>query len=349
MPRTPTTMLERPADKDAMVANEANGRSFGGALVSRILYQREFGVMTALAVLCLYGTFGTDGFATRANLLNVGQQSSLIGIMAVGMTFVIICGEIDLSVGSIYVFASMVTGMLLQHDVPWVLAVVIGVASGAGCGAVNGVLTVVLKVPSFIVTLGTLSIFRGVSLLMTNAAPISLDRDIPNIDTFSYLGTGRPFGVPMQLIVMIAIVIVGAFLLRSTRFGYHVYAVGGSREAARLCGIPVGRIRILSFVIVGALSGFAGIVGLSFLLYAQGTTGTGLELVVITAVIIGSAALFGGSGRMLGTLVGVLLIATLQNVLILAGISSFWQTVVIGVVIVASVALDTWARQRRPT
>ena len=347
MSTTPTTILERSTNSELPPEPPESTRSFASVVVSRVLYQREIGVITALAALCLYGTFGTDGFASRANLLNVGQQSSLIGIMAVGMTFVIICGEIDLSVGSIYVLSSMVTGMLLQHDVPWVPAVIVGVASGAACGAVNGVLTVVLKVPSFIVTLGTLSIFRGVSLLMTNAAPISLDRDIPNIDTFSYLGTGRPFGVPMQLIVMIGIVIVGAFLLRSTRFGFHVYAVGGSREAARLCGIPVARIRIMSFVILGTLSGFAGIVGLAFLLYAQGTTGTGLELVVITAVIIGSAALFGGSGRMLGTLVGVLLIATLQNVLILAGISSFWQTVVIGVVIVASVALDTWARQRR--
>ncbi len=120
---------------------------------------------------------------------------------------------------------------------------------------------------------------------------------------------------------------VGAFALRWTRFGFHVYAVGGSREAARLCGIATASVRIVSFVIVGVLAALAGIVGLSFLLYAQGTTGTGLELLVITAVIIGGAALFGGSGTMLGTLVGVLLIATLQNVLILAGISSFWQIV----------------------
>jgi ribose transport system permease protein len=150
----------------------------------------------------------------------------------------------------------------------------------------------------------------------------------------------------MQLIVMLVLVAVGGFVLRFTRFGYHVYAVGGSREAARLCGIAVGRIRIISFVIVGALSALAGIAGLSFLLYVQGTTGTGLELLVITAVIIGGAALFGGSGTMLGTVVGVFLIGTLQNVLILAGISSFWQTVVIGVVIIAAVALDTWVRKR---
>jgi ribose/xylose/arabinose/galactoside ABC-type transport system permease subunit len=131
-----------------------------------------------------------------------------------------------------------------------------------------------------------------------------------------------------------------------TRFGYHVYAVGGSRDAARLCGIATARVRIISFVIAGVLSALAGTLGLAFLQYVQGSTGTGLELLVITSVIIGGAALFGGSGTMLGTLVGILLIATLQNVLILAGISAFLQTVAIGLVIIASVAFDTWIRRR---
>lgn len=350
---SPDTLVDPSPPVDTITPAAAGRRGdegptgLGRRLLGHVLYQREIGVITALVALCLYGTFGTDGFASRANLLNVGQQASLIGIMAVGMTFVIISGEIDLSVGSIYVVSSMVTGLLLEHGTNWVVALIIGVVAGALCGAVNGALTVVLKIPSFIVTLGTLSVFRGIALLMTNAAPISLDRSLPNISSYSYLGTGRPLGIPMQLILMLGIVVIGAFVLRATLFGYHVYAVGGSREAARLCGIPVSRVRIMSFVILGALSGLAGIIGLAFLQYAQGTTGSGLELVVITAVIIGSAALFGGSGRMLGTLVGVLLIATLQNVLILAGVSSFWQSVVIGVVIIASVGLDAWARRRQ--
>lgn len=315
--------------------------------IQRILHQRELGVISALALLCLFGTLRTDSFASRDNLLNVGQQSSLIGIMAVGMTFVIICGEIDLSVGSIYVLGTMSVGMLLERDVNWVLAVAIGLLVGALAGAVNGVLTVALRLPSFIVTLGTLSIFRGTALLMNNAKPISLDRSIENIDQFAFLGTGRPLGIPMQFVIMLVAFAMGAFVLRWTRFGFHVYAVGGSREAARLCGIHTAAVRIVSFVIVGVLAALAGIIGLSFLQYAQGTTGTGLELLVITAVIIGGAALFGGSGTMLGSLVGVLLIATLQNVLVLAKISSFWQIVMIGVVIIASVGLDTVVRQRR--
>lgn len=315
--------------------------------VRRLLYQRELGVILALAALCLFGVFGTDGFRSTDNLLNVGQQASLIGIMAVGATFVLVTGEIDLSVGSIYALTAMSVGLLLQAGTYWVAAVLGGVLIGALCGLVNGLITVGLKLPSFIVTLGTLSIFRGLALLITNAAPISLDDSDPNIEAFSFLGTGRLFGIPMQLVIMLAVFLVGGFVLRFTRFGFHVYAVGGSREAARLCGIATNRVRVQSFVIQGALASLAGIVGLAFLLYAQGTTGVGLELLVITAVIIGGAALFGGSGTMLGTLVGVLLIATLQNVLILAGVSAFWQTIVIGVVIIAAVALDTWVRRRQ--
>lgn len=316
---------------------------------NRLVKQRELGVILALLLLCGYGALGTDGFASSQNLLNVGQQGSLIGIMAVGATFVLISGELDLSVGSIYVLATMVVGMTLQADMHWVASVLVGVLVGCVCGLINGALTVALRLPSFIVTLGTLSVFRGVALLLTNAAPVSLDTKISNIEQFSYLGTGRPLGIPMQFIFFILAVVIGAFVLRLTRFGFHVYAVGGSREAARLCGIPAARVRIIAFVIQGGLAGFAGILGLAFLQYAQGTTGTGLELLVITAVIIGGTALFGGSGTMLGTLVGVLLIATLQNVLILAGISSFWQTVTIGVVIIASVALDYWVKGRRGT
>lgn len=317
------------------------------SVAQRVLQQRELGVILALLSLCVFGTVRTDAFASSENLLNVGQQASLIGIMAVGMTFVIICGEIDLSVGSIYVLGTMSVGMLLERDVNWGVAVLIGLLVGAAAGAVNGLLTVGLRLPSFIVTLGTLSVFRGTALLMNDARPISLDRSVHNIDQFAYLGTGRPFGVPMQLIIMLFMFALGALALRWTRYGYHVYAVGGSREAARLCGIATTSVRVMSFVVLGVLSALAGILGLSFLQYAQGTTGTGLELLVITAVIIGGAALFGGSGTMLGSLIGVLLIATLQNVLVLAGISSFWQTVVIGVVIIASVALDTVVRGRK--
>jgi ribose transport system permease protein len=332
------------APPEPMAPSRAGRRA--PSLAQRALRQREFGVIAALAILCVYGAAGTHGFLTKDNLLNIGQQGSLIGIMAVGMTFVIITGEIDLSVGSIYVLASTVVGELLTHGTNWVLALLAGMAIGAAAGLVNGLVTVSLKLPSFIVTLGTLSVFRGIALLITDGQPINLDDSVHNIDQFSYLGTGTWFGIPMQLVILIVVAAVGGFVLRYTRFGFHVYAVGGSREAARLCGIATSRVRILSFVIVGALSALAGTIGLAYLLNVQGTTGTGLELLTITAVIIGGAALFGGSGTMLGTIVGVMLIAALQNVLVLADLGSYWQTLVIGVVIVSAVGFDAWVRRR---
>jgi ribose transport system permease protein len=334
-------------EQTAAPAREAPPARRGAApLLQRALRQREFGVIAALLILCLYGAVGTHGFLTKDNLLNIGQQGSLIGIMAVGMTFVIVTGEIDLSVGSIYVLSSTVVGELLVHGTDWILALLVGMAVGAAAGLVNGLVTVWLRLPSFIVTLGTLSVFRGIALLTTDAQPINLDDAVHNIDQFSYLGTATVFGIPMQLAILIVVAAIGGFVLRYTRFGYHVYAVGGSREAARLCGIATSRVRVLGFVIVGALSALSGTIGLAYLLNVQGTTGTGLELLVITAVIIGGAALFGGSGTMLGTLVGVMLIAALQNVLVLADLGSYWQTLVIGVVIIAAVGFDAWVRRR---
>jgi ribose transport system permease protein len=321
-------------------------RAFVSGVARRVARQREIGVITALLALCLYGAVGTQGFLSTKNLLNVGQQGSLVGIMAVGMTFVIITGEIDLSVGSIYALASLVGGQMLTSGVAWPVALLVAIVIGAAAGLANGLIVIRLGLPSFIVTLGTLSVFRGLALLLTGGNPVTLDQSRHNIVSFSYLGQGQPLGVPMQLLIFLAAVVLGGFVLRYTRFGYHVYAVGGNREAARLCGIAVGRVRVAAFVASGALSALAGMLGLSFLLYGDGTTGTGLELSVISAVIIGGAALFGGSGTMVGTLVGVFLIAALQNVLVLAGLSSYWQTIVIGVVIVTSVALDAWVRRR---
>jgi ribose/xylose/arabinose/galactoside ABC-type transport system permease subunit len=313
-----------------------------------LLRARESGVLSALLLLCLIGTFTAPGFLSFNNLLTVGQQVAQIGIMAVGMTFVIITGEIDLSVGSIYALGAVVTGLLLMHGQPIWVACLAGLAAGCAAGLINGLATVYLRLPSFIVTLGSLSAIRGLTLLISNGAPISLDGNNPTIQTFSLLGQGFLFGVvPMELVFMFVIFLVGFVLIAWTRFGFHLYAVGGSREAARLCGINVARVRIASFALLGTLSAFAGILGLSFLNYVQGVTGEGLELVVISSVIIGGTALFGGSGTIWGTLIGVFLIGVLQNILVLSGLSSFWQTLVVGVIIVLAVALDTWLQRGR--
>ncbi|MFT4029164.1 MAG: ABC transporter permease [Protaetiibacter sp.] len=281
------------------------------------------------------------------NLLDIGQQAAIVGVMAVGMTFVLIAGEIDLSIGAIYVLCATLCGELINTGAPWPLAALAAILLGALCGLVNGLITTLLKIPSFIVTLGTLSVFRGGALLVTQGVPINLDATSRNVYEFSLIGNSRLLGViPSQFLLFAFLAVAFGLLLRFSVYGYHVYGVGGSRAAAALAGIPVKRVSIQSFVLSGAMSSVAGIVGLSYLLNVQGTSGVGYELLVITAVVVGGAVLTGGSGTMVGTVLGVLLIAALQNVLILSGVSSYWQTITTGVVIVASVALDGLLRRR---
>lgn len=317
------------------------------APLRHVLRNRSSGMALALLALCIFGALTSPQFFTVSNGLNIAQQVSIIGIMAVGMTFVIIAGDIDLSVGSIYALASVSAAQVLAQGQSMLLAVAVGLGVGALAGIVNGVLVVAFKIPSFIVTLGTLSVFRGISLLMTEGSPISLKEGLANIDQFAVIGQGRLFGqVPVQAVIFLAVAVAGVLLLARSRFGFHVYAIGGSPSAARLAGINVSLIRVLNFAITGMLAGLAGLIGLSFLLYVQGVSGAGLELTVITAVIVGGTALFGGTGSVVGTVIGVLIIGVLNNVLVLHGVSSFWQTTVIGIVIIAAVAFDAFIRRR---
>lgn len=314
----------------------------------KLLKLREAGVFAALILLFILGVVLSPSFVQPSNLLSVGQQVAQIGIMAVGATFVIINGEIDLSVGSIYALSAITTGMAITAGTPWPLAILLGVVVAALAGLLNGLAVVLLGVPSFIVTLGSLSVFRGATLLISNGAPISLSSEQPGVAEFTLIGQGRLFGViPMQLLIFAAIAAIGIVLLSRARLGFNTYSVGGNQEAARLVGINVKRVKLTAFILSGITAGIAGVLGLSFLSYVQGVTGTGLELTVISAVIIGGAALFGGSGTMWGTIIGVVFIGLLQNILNINGISSFWQTVVTGFVIVAAVAADTWQRKRK--
>ncbi|WP_167133037.1 ABC transporter permease [Paramicrobacterium chengjingii] len=314
----------------------------------KLLHAREAGVFAALVLLFILGAVLSPSFMQAGNLLSVGQQISQIGIMAIGATFVIVNGEIDLSVGSVYALSAISTGLAIESGTSWPIATIIGLAVGAIAGLLNGLAVVFLGVPSFIVTLGTLSVFRGVALLISDGAPISLSSSQAGVAEFNLIGQGYLFGViPMQLIVFAVIAAIGVILLSRSRLGFNTYAVGGNPEAARLVGIEVKGVKLTAFIIAGLTAAAAGVLGLSFLSYVQGVTGTGLELTVISAVIIGGAALFGGSGTMWGTIIGVAFIGLLQNILNINGISSFWQTVVTGLVIVAAVATDTWQRRRK--
>ena len=323
-----------------------------GQRVLRLLSAREAGVFIALVVMCVFLSVSTEAFLSSRNLLNIGRQVSVLGIMAIGMTFVLITSEVDLSIGSIYALSGMATGILIVEQWQLIPAIIVGLALGALVGLINGVLSTYGKLPSFITTLGMLSVVRGVALLVTNGEPVTVNANsgsLPDVlAQFEFLGQGTLAGIPMQLVFFIIVAILGWVVLSLTTYGFRVYAVGGGVKAARVSGIKVFAVKIWAFIIMGILSAVAGIVGLAFLPSAQaGRTGVGLELDVIAATIIGGASLAGGEGTMLGTVLGVLIIGVLRNGLILLGISPFWQTTIIGLVIIIAVGIDKWTSSRR--
>lgn len=319
----------------------------------RILAQRETGVFLALVLMCIFLSFTSPNFLTVNNLLNVGRQVSLLGILAVGMTFVIISGEIDLSIGSNYALSGLVTGMLLVQNWELIPALLVGFAIGSSIGFINGALSTYGRLPSFITTLGMLSAVRGIALLITSGQPVTVDKAFGGkpavLQQFFFLGQGRLFDlIPMQLVFFIIVAIIGWLLLSHTTLGFRVYAVGGNSRAARVAGINVYATKIAAFVLMGLLCALAGILGMSFLPSGQaGRTGIGYELDVIAATIIGGASLSGGEGTILGTVLGVLIIGVLRNGLVLLGISPFWQTTIVGLVIILAVGIDKWTRTRQ--
>lgn len=321
--------------------------------VRRLLSAREAGVFIALVLMCVFLSVTTDTFLSSRNLLNVGRQVSLLGIMAVGMSFVLITAEVDLSVGSTYALSGLITGILIVQQWTLIPAIVVGLALGALVGLINGVLSTYGRLPSFITTLGMLSIVRGAILLFTNGESVTVNAKAGanpvTLEQFYFLGQGNLFGqIPMQLIFFIGVAILGWILLSFTTYGFRVYAVGGGLKAARVSGIRVYSVKIWAFIIMGVLSGLAGILSLAFLPSGQaGRTGVGLELDVIAATIVGGASLAGGEGTILGTTLGVLIIGVLRNGLVLLGISPFWQTTIIGLVIIIAVAIDKWTARSR--
>lgn len=322
-------------------------------LWSRLVARKELGVFLALVVMCVFLSFATSSFLSSLNLLNVGRQISLLGIMAVGMTFVLISGEIDLSVGSTYALSGLSTGMFIVMGWGMFPAILVGIMIGGAIGLANGVLSTYGRLPSLIATLGMMSIVRGVALLMTDGQPVTVNERngaIPQVlERFEFMGQGYLFGViPMQLVFFAVIALIGWLLLSGTAFGFRVFAVGGSAKAARVSGINAERVKILSFVIMGTLAALAGILSMAFLPSGQaGRTGLGLELDVIAAVVVGGASLSGGVGTVLGTVLGVLIIGVLRNGLVLMGVSPFTQEVMIGLVIIIAVAIDKWSTRSR--
>ncbi|WP_394139724.1 ABC transporter permease subunit [Cytobacillus oceanisediminis] len=298
---------------------------------------QKLGPVLGLILLTIILTIMSPNFLTADNIFNVLRQVSINALIAFGMTFVILTGGIDLSVGSILALASALTAGMLASGMDPILAVIVGLLAGAVMGLTNGLIITKGKVAPFIATLATMTIFRGFTLVYTDGRPIT---GLSDAVSFQMLGKGYFLGVPFPVVTMLIAYFVLFFILRKTTFGRGVYAIGGNEEASRLSGLKVDRLKIGVYSITGFLSALAGITLTSRLNSAQPTAGMSYELDAIAAVVLGGTSLSGGRGWIFGTLIGALIIGVLNNGLNLLNVSSFYQQVVKGGVILLAVLLD---------
>ena len=303
---------------------------------------RRFGTLIGLLLLCVVLWILTPHFLTISNLLNIIQQTSINAIVAVGMTFVIISGGIDLSVGSIVALSGVALGALLQDGQPVIIAIPAALAAGIACGLLNGLLISFGRLPPFIVTLGMMSVARGAALVFTEGRPVS-----GFSENFRRLATGSIGFVPAPVLVMVIVYALAHFVLTRTTFGRYVYAIGGNEEATRLSGVAVRFHKTAVYGVSGLMSAVAAIVLTARLNSAQPIAGMMYELDAIAATVIGGTSLLGGEGSLGGTLIGALIMGVLRNGLNLLGVSSFLQQIVIGVVIVVAVLVDTILKRQR--
>jgi len=304
--------------------------------------RRLLGTFAGLMALCLTLWVATPHFLTVSNLLNVLEQTAINAIVAVGMTFVIISGGIDLSVGSVLAVSGIALGSALQAGAAVPVAIALALAVGLACGLVNGVLVTFGRLPPFIATLGMMSVARGAALMLAEGRPISgFD------DGFRMLATGRVLMMPAPVIIAGLIYAVAHFVLGHTVFGRATYAIGGNEEAARLSGVHVRYHKTAIYGVAGLMSAAAAVILTARLNSAQPTAGTMYELDAIAATVIGGTSLLGGEGTIMGALIGALIMGVLRNGLNLLNVSSFFQQVVIGVVIIGAVLVDMSLKRHR--
>jgi ribose transport system permease protein len=314
-----------------------------GPLSRPIELLRRFSVFVILLAICLVFALGSSDFLTTSNLLNVALQTSIIAIVAIGMTFTILTAGIDLSVGSLMALCGAVAAGLAVRQ-GWGTYGGIGLALllGLAMGAVNGLLIVKGGVPPFVATLAMMAVGRGLTLVYTQGKPIAgLEQ------SFIFWGTGRQLGIPVPVILMVALMLVAFVTLRYTRFGLYVYATGGNEETTRLAGIPPNRIKLAVYVISGFTAALGGVLLAARLWSAQPNAAVGWELDAIAAPVLGGVSLFGGVGSIGGTLVGAFIIGVMSNGLNLLGVPSYYQQVIKGIVFILAVMLDLFTKRRR--
>ncbi|QJW89282.1 ABC transporter permease [Spirosoma taeanense] len=304
---------------------------------TRVRRLGKVGIVIAFILICLALSLITPRFLTVSNLMIVVTQVSINALLAFGVTFVIITGGIDLSLGSMVAVTGVVAATFAHPDTyPVAVPILAGLASGLLFGAFNGFVITRSKVPPFIVTLGTMTIGRGLALILSKGRPIS------NLsDSFNFIGGGQLLGVPMPIIILILLFIVCAVILNKTVLGRYMYAVGGNEQAAKASGIRLSTVKMAVYTMSGGLAALAGIVLTSRITTGQPNAGAGFELDAIAAAIIGGTSTSGGTGTMTGTLIGALLIGVISNGLDLLNVSSYYQQVVMGIIIIGAVVLDS--------
>jgi ribose transport system permease protein len=316
--------------------------------MKNIFATRESGVFVALIILCIFMAFASPYFLKTENIFNVLRSMSTIGIMAIGMTMVIVSGGIDLSVGSVSAVAAMVTARQMSYAgwSPWI-AFLTGIIVGLLCGVVNGLVITRLKVPPFIATLGMYSVARGLTFAASWGLQGAVASNIPMRNAqVNFLGGGYIGKVPFPVIEMALLVVVSTWFLGQTVLGRQIYALGSNESAARLSGVRIGQVRMFVYTITGGLAALAGIMSAGLLSTAATNLGTGTELDVIAAAVIGGASLAGGEGTILGAIIGAAIMAVIRNAFVLLKMPIYMQSITIGMVIVLAVVLDQLRKRR---
>ena len=307
------------------------------------IFWDKIGILLVFIVVCVIFGILNPVFFNPLNIINVVRQVSIIGVMAVGMTLVILLGLIDLSVGSILAFSGIIAaGIQVKWGGNFFLSLAFPLLVGASIGYFNGYVSTKGGIHPFIVTLGTMSIFRGATLLIAQGKPISGMSPV-----FRFIGAGMIGPIPFPVILFLGCVIIVGIMLKRTVFGRYIYAIGGNQEAALLSGIMVDRVKILTYTILGVLSGLSALILTSRLNSGELVAGTGYELDVIASVVIGGTSMMGGEGGVYGTLIGALLIGVISNGLNLLGVQPYWQMMVKGTIIILAVLMDRMKRHFR--
>ncbi|KQU86489.1 sugar ABC transporter permease [Mesorhizobium sp. Root695] len=316
------------------------------SLPARLFASQTFWVVIAVILACLFLSFATDAFATSKNLYNITRNITFVAIIALGMTFVIITGGIDLSVGSVLCLSSMILAVTMHAGYSIEVGILASIATALAIGAFNGILIAYLGFPPFVVTLGMLSIARSLAMVASNNTVVF--QFGPDHAKLLALGGGAwVFGIANPVLYMILLALITGFVLRWTKFGRHIFAIGGNEHAATLTGVPVRQIKVAVYMISALSAGIAGIIQTGWLGAVTTNLGTGMELQVIAATVIGGANLAGGVGTAFGAIVGAALIEVIRNSLGLLGINAFWQGVFIGGAILLAVLFDRIRNFRR--